>query len=103
VGVYLETVDGARLGVKQAVAAEGDGPVPGEAELGSLAPGDVVVAEAEGAPPALLVGTAEGALRLDEVQPPGGRPMSAADYLRGHQSPRLAPPGPPPPAAEPAP
>ena len=31
----------------------------------------------------LLLGTASGALELVEVQPPGGRPMAAADYLRG--------------------
>jgi methionyl-tRNA formyltransferase len=33
---------------------------------------------------ALLYGTAAGALELLRVQPPGGRPMEAADYLRGH-------------------
>jgi methionyl-tRNA formyltransferase len=32
----------------------------------------------------LLLGTPDGALELREVQPPGGRPMSAADFLRGH-------------------
>jgi len=32
----------------------------------------------------LLLGTASGALELLEVQPPGGRPMDAAAYLRGH-------------------
>jgi methionyl-tRNA formyltransferase len=32
----------------------------------------------------LLLGCAEGALELLEVQPPGGRPMDAAAYLRGH-------------------
>ena len=32
----------------------------------------------------LLLGTSSGALELIEVQPPGGRPMSAGDYLRGH-------------------
>jgi methionyl-tRNA formyltransferase len=31
----------------------------------------------------LLLGTAAGALELVEVQPPGGRPMDAAAYLRG--------------------
>jgi len=32
----------------------------------------------------LLLATADGALDLTVVQPPGGRRMSAADYLRGH-------------------
>jgi methionyl-tRNA formyltransferase len=32
----------------------------------------------------LLLGTAAGALELLVVQPPGGRPMDAAAYLRGH-------------------
>jgi methionyl-tRNA formyltransferase len=50
-----------------------------------------------GAPPAgelttrdgrLLYGTRDGALELLEVQPPGGRPMDAAAYLRGHGPPR---------------
>jgi methionyl-tRNA formyltransferase len=31
----------------------------------------------------LLLGTAAGALELLEVQPPGGRPMDGAAYLRG--------------------
>jgi methionyl-tRNA formyltransferase len=32
----------------------------------------------------LLLATAAGTLQLLEVQPPGGRPMDAAAYLRGH-------------------
>src|SRR5206468_722315 len=32
----------------------------------------------------LALGCAEGALELLAVQPPGGRPMDAASYLRGH-------------------
>ena len=32
----------------------------------------------------LLLGTAADALELLEVQPPGGRAMAAAEYLRGH-------------------
>jgi len=33
----------------------------------------------------LLLGCAAGALELLEVQPPGGRPMDAAAYARGHR------------------
>jgi methionyl-tRNA formyltransferase len=35
----------------------------------------------------LLYGTSSGALELLEVQPPGGRPMDAVSYLRGHELP----------------
>ena len=73
VGTYLETHDGERLGVRQATAVEEEA-TPGQ--LGS----------SDGA---LLLGCAEGALRLDVVQPPGGKPMPADAYLRGHQLPAL--------------
>jgi methionyl-tRNA formyltransferase len=72
-GAYLETADGERLGVRRARAVD-VGVAPGEvrAEWG-----------------ALLVGCARGALRLEEVQPPGGRAMAVDAYLRGHPLPRL--------------
>ena len=35
----------------------------------------------------LLLATAQGALDLRVVQPPGGRPMHAGDFLRGHDVP----------------
>jgi methionyl-tRNA formyltransferase len=37
----------------------------------------------------LLMGAAGGALELTEVRPPGGRPMAAADWLRGRPDTRL--------------
>ena len=74
VGVYLETADGERLGVKRARAVDID-----------LPPGDVEVTDG-----ALLVGCDGGALRLLDVQAPGGRPMAAEEYLRGHAPPRRA-------------
>ena len=46
---------------------------------GGLAPGALAAVDGR-----LLVGTAEGALELLEVQPPGSRAMDAAAYLRGH-------------------
>jgi methionyl-tRNA formyltransferase len=74
VGAYLETEDGERLAVRRA-AAVGSGPALGEvrAEDGEL-----------------LVGCGDGALRLEIVQPPGGKPMPVDAYLRGHSPPRLA-------------
>jgi len=65
VGAYLELVGGERLGVKRAHASAGpDGP--------------------------LAVPCGEGTLNLDVVQPPGGKPMPAEDYLRGHAPPEPA-------------
>jgi methionyl-tRNA formyltransferase len=73
-GTHLELDGGERLGVSEATAIK-DGPAQGE----------VAVVEGE-----LLLGTAEGALRLDAVQPPGARPMSANEFLRGHEAPSRA-------------
>jgi methionyl-tRNA formyltransferase len=72
VGAYLETGDGERLGVRAAKA------VAAEVETGRL------VAEDD----ALLLGCGEGALQLEVVQPPGGKPMPADAYLRGHPLPQ---------------
>jgi methionyl-tRNA formyltransferase len=72
IGARLQLADGGLLGVHEArVAAESqvDGP-----PVGALA------ADGE----RLLYGTARGALELVRVQPPGGRPMDAGSYLRGH-------------------
>jgi methionyl-tRNA formyltransferase len=71
VGAYLELPDGERLGVRRAAAT-----------AGRIDPG--TLAEREGD---LLLGTGEGSLRLDVVQPPGGKPMPADAYLRGHPLP----------------
>jgi methionyl-tRNA formyltransferase len=58
-----------RLGVRAARATRDSG----------LRPGELAARDSR-----LLLGTSDGALELAEVQPPGKRPMSAADYLRGH-------------------
>lgn len=73
VGTYLELEGGDRLGVVAATAEPG-GPPAGSVE----------------ADDGLVVGAGEGALRLLEVRPPGGRAMGADAYLRGHAVPRLA-------------
>ena len=71
VGAYLQLQGDERLGVRKAGAAEGDAE-PGElrAEEGTL-----------------LLGCGEGVLRLEVVQPPGGRPMPADAFVRGHAVP----------------
>jgi methionyl-tRNA formyltransferase len=73
VGAYLELGDENRLGVRRARAVD-VGVKQGEmkAEWG-----------------ALLLGCGRGALRLEVVQPPGGKPMAADAYLRGHRVPVL--------------
>jgi methionyl-tRNA formyltransferase len=73
VGTYLETAAGERLGVRRAHAVEAE--VPPRALAARF--------------DALLLGTGDGALQLDFVQPPGGKAMPAEAYLRGHEPPRL--------------
>jgi methionyl-tRNA formyltransferase len=74
IGAYLELAGGERLGVRQARAVDV-----------AVRAGDV---KAEWG--ALLVGCGAGTLRLDAVQPPGGKPMPVDAYLRGHSLPKLA-------------
>ena len=74
VGTYVELPGGERLGVSTAVAE----------------PGDLPVGELRAAAGELRLGCAAGVLRLDVVQPPGGRPMPADAYLRGHPVPARA-------------
>jgi methionyl-tRNA formyltransferase len=74
IGAHVHLEDDERLGVRVAEAVS-DGPPAGEIET------------RDGQ---LLLGAADGALRLDVVQPPGKKPMSAADFLRGHQPPTKA-------------
>jgi methionyl-tRNA formyltransferase len=66
IGAFLELEGGERLGVREAHAVDADSE------------GD------------LLVPTKDGLLRLDVVQPAGGKAMAAADYLRGRPVPTFA-------------
>jgi methionyl-tRNA formyltransferase len=73
IGAYLETAGGERLGVRRARAVDvGVKTGAVKAEWGVL-----------------LVGCGRGALRLEVVQPPGGKPMPVDAYLRGHPLPKL--------------
>ena len=74
IGTYIEGEGGERLGVRNADAVAG-GPPRGEIAVDGHR---------------LLLGCAEGALELRRVQPPGGRPLAAADYLRGNRPPERA-------------
>ena len=73
IGAYLELTGGRRLGVHRARPVD-VGVRAGEvkAEWGVL-----------------LLGCGQGTLRLEVVQPEGGKPMPVDAYLRGHQLPRL--------------
>lgn len=73
IGAYLELRDENRLGVRRARAVDV-----------SVKQGEL---KAEWG--ALLLGCGRGALRLEVVQPPGGTPMAADAYLRGHSVPAL--------------
>jgi methionyl-tRNA formyltransferase len=86
IGARAVLSDGAMLGVQEAALAAPELLATGDQqELGLV--------ERDGR---LLLACAEGALELSVVQPPGGRPMDAASYLRGH-----GPPKPPPGLASP--
>jgi len=68
VGAFVQPEGEEPLGVRRARAVAEDGRPAGSLEEAGAR---------------LLLGTAQGALELLEVQPPGGRPMDAGAYLRG--------------------
>jgi methionyl-tRNA formyltransferase len=74
VGAYLELEGGGRLGISEARPARGE-----------LPPGALEASKGE-----LRLGCGSGVLVLLVVQPAGGRPMAAEDYLRGHAVPATA-------------
>jgi methionyl-tRNA formyltransferase len=78
IGTYLELDDGTRLGVGSAEVA--NPPLPQSAN-----PGAILREDGD-----LLLVCGDGALRLEVVQAPGGRPMSVTDFLRGHDTPTKA-------------
>jgi methionyl-tRNA formyltransferase len=83
IGAYLELADGERLGVRKARAVrvgelEQRGATP-------LAAGEVGLDDHR-----LVVGTGDGELLLEAVQPPGGKAMPVDAYLRGRPVPTFA-------------
>jgi methionyl-tRNA formyltransferase len=68
IGARIALEDGTLLGVQRAGAVSDE------------VPQGVLTARGE----RLFYGTADGTLELLSVHPPGGRPMDAAAYLRGH-------------------
>jgi methionyl-tRNA formyltransferase len=71
IGAYLQLDEDTRLGVRRARPVDAEFPVG-------------ILRTEEGT---LVFGCGEGALRLDVVQPAGGKPMPADAYLRGHPLP----------------
>jgi methionyl-tRNA formyltransferase len=70
IGAHVELAGGDRLRVHEARVVPDAGLAAGELSLDGPRP---------------VLGCADGGLELLVVQPPGGRPMSAEDYLRGHR------------------
>ncbi len=63
-------IPGGRLKLLRAEKAEGTG-----------APGEIIAADPKAG---LTVAAGRGAVRIVQLQAPGGKPMNAKDYLRGH-------------------
>jgi methionyl-tRNA formyltransferase len=88
IGAYLELEGGERLGVRTTRALEAGATAPSTCGAEGAVP--PARGELAAAGDALLLGAGDGILRLEVVQPAGGKPMAAADYLRGHALPTLA-------------
>ena len=83
IGARLQLGDGTFLGVQRAAVLEAEA---GPWQAGVVAPAaEPLVWEGR-----LVLPCAQGALELLEVQPPGGRVMDGAAYLRGHAAPGRA-------------
>jgi methionyl-tRNA formyltransferase len=81
IGAYLQLEGGERLGVREAEL----GLVAVDDPTGPHSPGTILAAPGQ----LWLVGP-DGLLHLETVQPSGKKPMSAADFLRGHDPPERA-------------
>ena len=89
IGARLQVSDDSAIGVLRARQADSGAltdpgmaePGPSESGPGSPKLEEGALTERHGR---LLLGCCDGVLELLEVQPPGGKPMEAAAYLRGH-------------------
>ena len=70
IGAHVKLGDGTWLGVSEARVLAADGPPAGVVSFGGAVP---------------VLGCWEGSLELLVVQPPGRRPMTGEDYLRGRR------------------
>jgi methionyl-tRNA formyltransferase len=86
IGARIALGDGTILGVQRAAVLDEDalGEASGAGAAGEALESGGGVREQGGR---LLLPTRDGVLELLEVQPPGGRPMDAAAYLRGYGPP----------------
>jgi methionyl-tRNA formyltransferase len=78
VGARVALADGTLLGVHRARIVA-DGALAGETPVAARPAGTMSAVDGR-----LLYGARDRPLELLEVQPPGGRPMEAAAYLRGY-------------------
>lgn len=76
IGTHIELEGEKRLGVRRAHAVEG---APAQGRIQPDEEGGV-----------LVLGTASAGLALETVQPPGKKPMSAAEFMRGYPVPERA-------------
>ena len=86
IGARVALADGTFLGVHRAALLE-SGPAGGDADAGGPGQRGGPAAGVMAGDGRLLLACTPGVLELLEVQPPGGRAMDAADYLRGRGSP----------------
>jgi methionyl-tRNA formyltransferase len=93
IGAYLELEGGERLGVRKAspsAATRSAAVVAAGGDAVEAAPVELAAGQAAAVDGKLYVGTGDGILRLDVVQPAGGKAMPVDAYLRGRPVPTFA-------------
>jgi methionyl-tRNA formyltransferase len=93
IGAFLELEGGERLGVREAspsAATRSAAVVAADGDAVEAVPLDLAAGQAEAVDGGLYVGTGDGILRLEVVQPAGGKAMPVDAYLRGRPVPTFA-------------